>query len=557
MNGIQAALEVLHAAGVTHLFGNPGTTELPLNAALVSDPRFQYVFGVHEIPVTSMADGFAMARQEIAFINLHTACGLGNAMGMLYNAMIERTPLVVTAGQQDHRLMVEEPVLYGDLVSIARPLVKYATEIRRAQDFPTLLRRAIQTALTPPTGPVFLSLPLDVQQGLVDGLHLDLSPPMIPDRRTRPSRARLEEAAELLAAARNPVILAGSRVMEAGAAVELTRLAETLGATVLAEGTVSHGRLPMSSAHPLYAGVMPYWAPDVEACLREYDCIFAVGMSVLRMYIHKPPENPLPPNASLIHLDNDPWEIGKNHPVSVGLPGDPKCGLDELADLVSARMSPTRKAESQRRLAAANSAKQAAQDKLRAEIAAGHNQRPLPPASFMGAMARVLPENIAVVEEAITSHQNVFERLGLLRDPSGFFAHRGWALGWGMGCTLGVKLAWPDRPVLGLIGDGSALYGIQALWSAAHHQIPVTYVIANNRQYKILKVCGEVMGLPELTDPRCPGIALHEPKADYVGLARSFGVEADHVSDPDELSERLAACLSSGKPHLLEVPVAA
>ena len=168
----------------------------------------------------------------------------------------------------------------------------------------------------------------------------------------------------------------------------------------------------------------------------------------------------------------------------------------------------------------------------------------------------MLPADVAVVEEAITTHQNVFERLGALRDPAGFFAHRGWALGWGIGAAMGVKLAWPDRPVLALIGDGSAMYGIQGLWSAAHHNLGVTFVIANNSQYKILKVCGEVMNLPGLADPRCPGMDLVGPAIDFVGLARSLGVEAERVADPDELGERVRRSLASGKPRLIEVPIA-
>jgi benzoylformate decarboxylase len=161
-----------------------------------------------------------------------------------------------------------------------------------------------------------------------------------------------------------------------------------------------------------------------------------------------------------------------------------------------------------------------------------------------------------VVEEAPTTHQNVFERLGVLKDPYAHFAHRGWALGWGMGCALGVKLAWPNRPVLALIGDGAALYGIQALWSAAHHQIPVTFVVAANAQYGILKVCGDVMGLPGLRDPRCPGLDLVGPEVDFAGVARAFGVEAHRVGEPEELSARVRASLAGATPQLIEVPIA-
>ena len=554
MTGIEAFLDVLAAAGVRHIFGNPGTTELPLNDALTVDDRFRYIFGIQEIPVVAMADGYAMASGGVGVANVHVTCGLGNAMGMIYNAFIEGSPLLVTAGQQDRRLRLAEPVIEGDLVSVARPWTKWAYEVQRVEDVPAALRRALQTALTPPTGPVFLSLPVDLQSQRADGL--DLSPPQVVDRRVRPPREGLERAAMMLLQARNPAILAGSRVTEAGGVAELVAVADRLGAPVFAEGQSSHGRLPMPPEHPLYRGILPLWSPDIHKLLRGFDVLLAVGLNVFRLYIHCEPELPLPREARLIHLDSDPREIGKNFAPEVGLIGDPKSGLEELdtlleqhqtADAASAAAA-RRRRWSDRRLEETS--------QLVSEIESEGDGRPMSPLTFMNALARVLPPNVAVVEEAPTTHRNVFERLGVLRDPYGFFAHRGWGLGWGMGCALGVKLAWPERPVLGLIGDGAALYGIQALWSAAHHAIPVTCVIAANAQYKILKVCGEVLNLPHMQDPRCPGLDLVNPAVDYVGLARAFGVEAERVSEPDELSDRVRASLTSSRPHLIEVPIA-
>jgi benzoylformate decarboxylase len=554
MTGIGAFLEVLAAAGVRHIFGNPGTTELPLNAALSGDDRFRYVFGVQEIPVVAMADGFAMASGTLGVANVHISCGLGNAMGMIYNAHIEGTPLLITAGQQDRRLRLGEPVLDGDLVPVVRPWTKWAYDVQRVEDIPTALRRAMQIALTPPTGPVFLSIPVDVQMQHAEGL--DLSAPHIPDRRVRPPREALRRAAELLLAANRPAILAGSRVMEAGAVDELGALAERLGAPVFSEGTPSHGRLPMPADHPQYRGPMPYWSPEIHAALGEFDVLFAVGLNVVRLYIYREPDRPLPENVRLIHLDNVPYEIGKNYPVDIGLIGDPQCGLAELDDLLARGQTSEGAARAAERRQEWAALRRKERRQLEADIEARRSARPLAPLVFMQALARVLPPDVAVVEEAITTHHNVFERLGVLRDPAGFFAHRGWALGWGLGCALGVKLAWPGRPVLGLIGDGAALYGIQALWSAAHHRIPVTFVIANNAQYRILKVCGDVMSLPQLREPECPGMNLTGPEVDFVGLARAFGVEAECVTEPDQLSDTLRRSLAADGPRLMEVPVA-
>ena len=553
MLGIEALLDILAASGVPYIFGNPGSTELPLNEALLGDSRFQYILGLHELPLTAMADGYALASGQVGVVCVHISCGLGNAMGMLYNAYSSGTPLLLLAGQQDRRLRLGEPVLEGDTVSVARPWTKWAVEVQRVEDVPMAVRRALQTALTPPTGPVFLSLPVDVQLENADGL--DLSPAYIPDRRVRPPVEALHQAAELLAQARNPAILAGSRVTEAGAVPELVVLAERLGAPVLAEQQTSHGRLPMPADHPLYAGILPLWAPDIHLCLDGFDVIFVVGMNLLRLYIYDEPACPIPEQTRLIHLDANSGEIGKNYPVEVGLLGDPKAGLFELARHVS-EIQPDAQVQAATRRREEHAARRADEQKaLLIQMKNVRDQRPMTPVTFMEALCRVLPANAAVVEEAVTTHQNLLEKLGVLKDPSGYFGHRGWALGWGLGSAMGVKLAWPDRPVVALLGDGAALYGIQGLWTAAHHHIPVVFVIANNAQYMILKVSGNVMQLPQMAQNRYVGMDLVEPEVDFVGLARSFGVEAHQLTEPDDLGERLRDSLDRTEPILLDVSI--
>ncbi len=551
MNGIQAFLEILHAAGVRYIFGNPGTTELPLNAALHHDQRLEYVFGLHEIPVLTMADGFAMASGKLGVVNLHTACGLGNAMGMLYNAFIERTPLLVTAGQQDRRLRLAEPVLEGDLVRWAQPLTKWSYEVPRVQDLPQAVRRAIQVALTPPRGPVFLSFPLDVQMELAEGL--DLSPPTMIDGRIRPPLDSLRQAAACLAEAQNPAILAGSRVTEADACVELVTLAERLGAVIFAEGAPSHGRLPVPANHPLYRGVLPSWSPEIHAQLRGHDVLFVVGAALLRLYIYREPEQPLPTGMRLIHLDSVPWEIGKNYPIDVGVIGDPKMALAELLTLLP--NDPARQARAEKRRHQEQMARQQQRETIVAEVRSRWSNQPMEASVLMMALAESLPPEVVVVDEAVTTNQHLFERLGVLGDPPAFFAHRGWALGWGTGVALGVKLAWPQRPVLALIGDGASMYGIQSLWTAAHHQIPVTFLIANNSQYQILKQGGDLLALPELRHPDCPGMNLTSPAIDFVGLARALGVPAQRIEEPESLTAAVRASLQADRLQLIEVPL--
>ena len=553
ISGIHAFLDILSSHGVHYIFGNPGSTELPLNDALVDDDRFQYILGLQEIPVMAMADGFSMASGSLGVVNLHVCPGLGNAMGMLYNAFREGTPLLVTAGQQDRRLAGDAPILGGQMVETVTAWTKSAVEVQHLADLPSAVRRAVQVALTPPTGPVFLSLPVDLQMELSS--DLDLSPPVLPDCRIQPPRDAIQRATELLATARHPAILAGSRVTERGANQELQQVAELLGAVVITESGTTHGRLVFDSNHPLYGQGLSPWAPEVHARLEAFDTILVTGMDLLRLYIYHEPERAIPEHIQLIHLDEDPAEIGKNYPVKVGLWGDTKTGLQALCDSLEDQMTASqRESASQRaKLAAANHA--AAKSEIHAKIESQRDQTPLTPLCFMEAVARVLPPEIAVVEEAVTPTNTTLERLGVLRDPQGYFGHRGWGLGWGLGCTLGAQLAWPDRPVLGILGEGAAMYGIQGLWSAVKYQIPASLIIANNAQYNILKTCAQTMGLAAAQQGKYEGFDLIDPEYDLVAMAAAFGMRAVRVDTADDVSAALKESLSLAEPMLIDVPI--
>lgn len=553
MTGAKAVLQMLADAGVRYLFGNPGTTELPLMDALLDEPRIQYILGLQEVPVMAMAEGYAQASRSLGVVNLHTACGLGHGMGILYNAHRAGTPLLVTVGQQDRRLRFEEPILWADMVSVARPWTKWAVEVERVEDLPAAIRRAAQTALTPPTGPVFLSIPMDLQSEIATGLDTTLAHPL--DSRVRPPLDALRKAVEVLASAREPAILAGSRVVEAGADEELARLAERLGAPVIAESGTTHGRLPMRPDHPLYAPGLPLWSPEVHERLSKYDTLLVVGMDLLRQYVYHEPARPVPEPMRLVHLDAEPWQLGKNYPLEVGLIGDLKAGLAELETMLAARLTRDQADANRKRGEVHTETHRRQRAALRDRAARECDARPLTPLTLISSLARVLPDNVAVVEEAVTTTNTYLERLGGLRNATGYFGHRGWALGWGLGCALGAKLAWPARPVMALLGDGASLYGIQGLWSAAHYGIPVTFVICNNAQYQILKVGARGLALPHAQAGRFVGLDIIEPEVDYVSLARSFGVKAERIHDPTDVAEAVRSSLAGVEPRVIEVPI--
>jgi benzoylformate decarboxylase len=553
MTGIEAFLEVLASAGVKYIFGNPGTTELPLMDALVDDTRFQYILGLHEVPVVAMADGYAQASRQLGVVNVHISCGLGNAMGMLYNAHVAGSPLLMTAGQQDRRLRLEEPVLVSDLVSVARPWTKWAAEVQRVEDIPIAARRAIQIALTPPTGPVFLALPLDVQLERSDRLKPE--PLALPDSRIRPSLDSLKRAVAILREARRPGILAGSRIPEAGAIAELATVAERLGAPVLSESPTTHGRIPFPVDHPLYAGSLPLWSPDVRRRLDGFDVLLVAGVNLPRQYLYHEPARIIPEHIRLVQMDVDAGQIGRIYAVEVGVIADLKAGLAELDRALAEGQSPGELLAAKKRIEQHGSLRAETRRELRAEIATQSSRRPLTPLTFMDAVARAFPQDGAVVEEAATTTNMLLERLGVLKDPTAYFGPRGWALGWGLGCAVGVKFAWPERPVLALLGEGSALYGIQGLWTAAHFQVPVTFIICNNAEYQILKDCARLLPLPRMASGRFLTMDLVQPEIDFVGLARSLGVEAVRLTEPEELSERLHTSLGGDKPVVLDVPL--
>ncbi len=388
ISGTEAFLQMLVNAGVRHLFGNPGTTELPLMDALAADRRIEYILGLQEVPVMAIADGYAQASRSLGVVNLHISCGLGNAMGMLYNSYRAGTPLLVTAGQQDRRLMFEEPILWSNMVDVARSWTKWAVEVSRVEDLPSALRRAMQTALTPPTGPVFLSVPIDVQTEIAE---LDIAPAAPLNPHVRPPLDALRQAARRLAKAENPAILAGSRVVEQDAVRELVSVAEALGAPVMAESGTTHGRLSFPCHHPLSAPGLPLWSPEVRERLAPHDVILVVGMDLLRQYVYHEPARAIPESVKIIHLDEDPWQLGKNYPLEVGLIGHAKPGLAELADLLHAAMTDEQKAAAEARGRKFAERDGLAREALRTGFAEQRDQRPLTPLVLMASLRACCP----------------------------------------------------------------------------------------------------------------------------------------------------------------------
>ncbi len=528
------------------VFGNPGTTELPLMDAFAVEHDIRYILGLQEAALMAMADGYAQASGKLAVLNLHVAPGLGNAMGMLYDAQKAASPVFITAGQQDLDYLVTEPVLSADLVSLARPFVKWAAEVHRVADLPRLVHRAAKTALAPPSGPVFLSLPGDILKAEAD---LDLMRPTRVATRVRGDVAAIAAAADILAAAKRPVIMAGDAVAQSHAHAELVELAELLGAPVYTEFVPNTASFP--SSHSLFRGNPVRTAPAVRKILEEYDALLSVGADLFTLSLPSDVD-PMPPGMAIVHLDTDPWEIGKNYPPAAAILGDPKSTLPELTAMVRERMSSAARGAARERLARASEAALAEREALRVKARSLAGVTPVLPLALLHAIGEILPKDAVVIEEVLSSAPGIRQ---LIRsdDPQSYFGLRGGGIGWGLPAAIGVKLALPHRPVVGLIGDGSAMYTVQALWTAAHYRIPVVFVILNNTSYRILKQrLHAFRGLAEQVDTYV-GMELVDPTIDFVGLSRSLGVAAERAKTVHEATDLISKALKDSTAMLIDV----
>jgi benzoylformate decarboxylase len=546
LSGRSAFLKLLVDEGITHLFGNPGTTELPLMEVVPDFPELTYVLGLQEAVVVAMADGYARASNRLAACSLHVAPGLGNAMGALYNAKFSGSPLIVTAGQQEQGHGLLEPLLYDPLLPIAQPMVKWAVEVTRAEDLPRIVRRAAKLALTPPTGPVFISLPGDVLEAEVE---LDFGKPTRIDAHVRPSDEALEQLAAKLLGARHPVILAGQELSIHAAFAEAAELAELLGAAVFQQPIPYCAQFP--SAHLAYLGALTRNQSQVRALLEPFDLMLCLGADLLRMSVYSPIA-PLPETMPVVHISERDWELGKNYPTELALCANVKETLRSLLPRLRARITPAGVEAARRRLAALALCNWSVQrEQARVEVMRAEQTTPIDPRYLMLRISETLPQDAIVVEEALTSSASLPAFLQL-RDPKGYFGLASGGLGFGLPGAVGISLAQPGRPVAAIIGDGSAMYGVQALWTAAHFKLPITYVIANNRSYRILKERLVSMRATE----RFTGMDLRDPEIDFTGLARSLGVPAERVTDPQGIVPALRAALQAGAPRLIEVMVA-
>ena len=550
MLGKHALAEMLVAEGVEYIFGNPGTSETPFLDGLQDYPQLQYIQALQEGTAVGMADGYARATGKPAFANIHIAGGLANGISGLYNAFRGGTPLVLTAGNSDTRMLINEPVLSGDLVEMTEQYTKWSVEVRHASDIPVAIRRAFKEAKTPPTGPVFVSFPWDTLDEEVDFEAVGSSEGFF---RIRPDAAAVDRATELLASAENPVIVVGDRVAQAGAVEQVVRVAEQTGARVVA---TSYSEVNFPTAHPQWGGMLNLNSPATARQFANADVVMAVGTDVFASFLYV--DVPfLQPGTKLIHLDSNYWEIEKSYPTEVGIMADPGAGMADLAESLNANMSGGQREAAATRAATLAAARERDAQRYQERIKPTWDNLPMPVERMMHELAAAVPPDTVVADEAVTSRP-ALNRAFDFEKPGDIYGIRGGALGWAMPGALGVKLAHPDRPVLAVVGDGASMYTVQALWTASRYNIPVVYAICNNQAYRILKVNMEVY-LRDMLDDR-------ERDSDYVGMdfanrldlammAQAMGVHGERVDDPTEIGPAIKRAFESGRPALLDITI--
>lgn len=543
-----AVLEQLRADGIRYMFGNPGTVEQGFLDALWDYPDLRYILTLQETVAVMIADGYARATQKPTVVQIHSSPGLGNAIGALYQAYRGHAPLVVVGGDAGVKYQAMDAQMAADLVSIAKPVTKWATCVIDPASTLRVLRRAIKFAATPPMGPVYVCLPQDV----LDEVACEpVRPTSVPSTRVVPDEALLQQAAAMLASAEKPMIFVGDGVAYSQAQAELAAVAELLGAEVW---SADAGEMNMSFAHPLYQGSTGHMFAETSRPITHRGDVNLIVGTYMLPEVFPSLEDIFAPGAKAIHIDLNAYEIAKNHPVDLGLVSDPKLTLARLAELLKTALSPQRRQAAQARTAALAQAKHRAHDEELATDQKYRDAAPLHFSRFMEALSRKLPPDAVLFDEALTNSP-ALTRYCPPTTPGHFFQTRGGSLGVGFPGAIGVKLAMPEKTVFGFSGDGGAMYTIQALWSAARHNVGAKFVVCNNRSYRLLQLnisqYWRERGVPAHDFPL--SFDLSKPEINFAEMARSMGVPAIRVAKPSDIEPAIDAALAHNGPFLLDV----
>ena len=548
MTGKQALLEMLKAEGVEYIFGNPGTSEGPIIDLLGDYPEFRYILTLQESVAVGMGEAYARATGRASFVSLHVDSGLANGIALMLDALNTGTPMVVTSANYDARKVNETMT---DLAQLVRPVTKWAVELTLPDQIPSAMRRAFNEANSHPKGPVYVGFTSNALEGMAE---MNIVPSRPVYDAPHPSPDGIAQAASLLLGASRPIMLVGDRLAEDGALGQAVELAELMGLAVYQ----SRGaEVAFPTTHGQFLGNLSLRVTDQRAILQRVDLVLAVGTDPFEELFYWG-DVILPQDARLVHIDPSPGRIGRSEPTDVGIVGHCASALSDLTAVLMERLSPGDRSEIEERRRAVIIEKKTSRDKFDEAFSDRWDHKPMSPARMMSELSAAVPDNAIVVDDSI-SNRGVMRHYFQAVRPGDLRGVRGQAIGGGIGATMGAQCANPDRPVFGVIGDGSAMMTVQGLWTAANDNIPCVFVICNNGMYRVLKVNfnvyqQDVLELPETSGGRLLYSDFATP-FDMAAIANSMGVHGERITDPDQIKPAVDRAVASKKPALLDIVI--
>ena len=543
LEGKHALLQMFVAEGVNYVFGNPGTSETPMMTILPEYKDLDYILVLQEGVAVGMAEGYGRSTGTVPLVSLHIDNGMANGLSLMIDQLRSGTPMVMTAGNKDIRKLGPGR---SDLAELARPFAKWSAEITHAGQVPSVIRRAFQEAKTSPTGPVFVGMSANAFDDVAD-VNIQPSTDVVQNSSTDPNT--LEEVCDLLSTASKPIMIIGDRLNGANQAA--VKLAETAGIPVYGHGSFE---VNFPATHPLWQGNLSVRNPDAVKAIRSADLIIAAGCTVFDDFFYQA-EDIIPKSAKLVHIDSDPSSVGKSEPSDIAILAAPSEVITQLAESVSYEFTGTKAEEAALRVKDAASVSSARRESFAKSAMKQRNMSPMSPSTFAATFANALPSDATVFNDGISTGGLIFEAMS--PDERGsYYAIRGGAIGWGMGATMGVQLGQPDRPVVGVMGDGTAIMTIQALWTAANSNIPAVFVICNNRSYRILKLNSNVYHrMQGLQTPESYVASDFDLPLDFKSQADAYGVEGVRVETPDELTAQIQRGCELNKPLVIDAVI--
>ena len=550
MRGRQVFMDSLIANGADAIFGNPGTTENPVLDSLVEFPDITYYTALHEAVAVCAASFYAQASGKTAVANLHVAPGLGNAIGMMYGALKTCSPVVVTAGQQDTRMRLRDPILRHDLVAMAAPATKWATEAQSADEIGPIMRRAFKIANEWPRGPVFVSLPNNVME---QETNIGASNSGALFQAAHPDPAGIKQLTELILASQQPAFIAGDDIAVQGANKIFAELVELCGASVFVEFLRARQSLPANQAN--YRGRIPYNYEKIRSTLAGHDLVVMVGGQFIEE-VWFDEGSPFPPQAKVAQIEVADTRLAYNFKLDAGVIGSIPLTLQSIIDSIRSTAPSSYFESAKSRNEDLSQRKETVADNYSQDLKAKESKTPMTPSVALARLSKSLPPGAIVVDEAITAAPDL--EMNFLPDgPDKYYAGRGGGIGQGIAGALGVAAAHPQRLIVAVSGDGSAMYSIQALWTAAHHQLNIIFAILSNREYRVLKHNMDIHRDRFLETPEqpYPCMDLAKPNLDFGAMAAGMGVPGQRVSTPAQITEAVGKAIAIEGPYILEIEV--